>query len=188
MGDVPGIALPGLVHRGALSGPPVRTRPGRPHTAAQQLHRSRPSSARSAQRFRRWSTRRPAGSRGGNPHRDMGRRPARRPVGGPALQGAFSHSFLARFASGAPFACVESPTVRDPSAHSPQGALLCSGPTCGARHMSARQRQWARTDGSPHGPLSATRTRLSDPLPARSHARPRPCRSGAGGRYGSRAP
>ncbi|GAA2481392.1 hypothetical protein GCM10010422_27620 [Streptomyces graminearus] len=38
------------------------------------------------------------GSRGGNPHRDMGRRPGRRPVGGPASQGAF---FSARVSGGA---------------------------------------------------------------------------------------
>ncbi len=36
------------------------------------------------QRIQALSSERPAGSRGGNPHRDMGRRPGRRPVGGPA--------------------------------------------------------------------------------------------------------
>lgn len=34
------------------------------------------------QRIQALSSQRPAGSRGGNPHRDMGRRPGRRPVGG----------------------------------------------------------------------------------------------------------
>ncbi len=58
LGDAPVASVePGHVHRGALSGPPVRTYPGRPQ------HNN--GSFGSLQR-------RPAGSRGGNPLRDMG--------------------------------------------------------------------------------------------------------------------
>ena len=91
MGDFLRDALPGHVHREALSGPPSVRCPGRSHTAVvrrvllvllNRAHNNRSTTAYRHSEFRRCLHRRPAGSRGGNPHRDMGRRPGRRPVGG----------------------------------------------------------------------------------------------------------
>lgn len=82
LGDFLRDALPGHVHRGALSGPPSVRCPGRSHriTGAGRVLLILLTDSDSGAVL----SERPAGSRGGNPHRDMGRRPDRRPVGGPA--------------------------------------------------------------------------------------------------------
>lgn len=60
------------------------------------------------QRIQALSSQRPAGSRGGNPHRDMGRRPGRRPVGGPPP-------------GRLPYARTQKPAGTDPSPAPPSG-------------------------------------------------------------------
>lgn len=192
MGDVPGTALPGHVHRGALSGPPVRTRPGRPHTAALQPHTARTtSSARRAQRFRRCAHQTPGRIPWGESAPGHGKAPCSPARGGTSVAGRLLPIVLGSVRLRGACACVGRPIVLDPSglrafglptqAH-PFGSLAVGHP------FLQPGTQWARTDGSPYGPLATSTRRLSVPRPGRSRARRRPCRSGGGGRCGSPAP
>lgn len=125
LGDAPVASVePGHVHRGALSGPPVRTYPGRPqhnNGSFGSLHR------------------RPAGSRGGNPLRDMGsaltvdpwgdRRRGVSRVQGPAASQAGSGP---RHFTGA----LRTPSP-PPRVHSPTGPRPGSRPGPSQRHRAA---------------------------------------------------
>lgn len=124
-------ALAGARARGALSGPPVRTYPGRPRVEL-LLRQGHPIGSRGGNPSRRSpkQQRHPAGSRGGNPLRGYGKRPARRPVGGSAA-GRF------RLLRGRPG--MERPGAQLGATRAPQGR---SGP--GRAHPGSVLRSQAR--------------------------------------------
>lgn len=203
---------PGHVHRGALSGPPVRTYPGGP-----QHNRTTGASA---------PCRRPAGSRGGNPLRDMGNALTVDPWGD-RRRGV--SRFPAKGRDRAPRTTPQEPPARPPKP-SPVRTPPRPGPVrtpaaplsrprvntapqapygrprpgsspvrtpreaptkpnrpghralCEARY--AGRRQSAEEAGHSRGSCG----RVSGPRPGRSRAGPRRCRSGAGGRCGNPAP
>lgn len=151
-------ALAGARARGALSGPPVRTYPGRPRVEL-LLRQGHPIGSRGGNPSRRSpkQQRHPAGSRGGNPLRGYGKRPARRPVGGSAA-GRF------RLLRGRPG--VERPGAQLGATRAPQGR---SGP--GRAHSGSVLRSQARQapSGVPRRPARGWR-RCHPPLGAHRHA------------------
>ena len=157
LGDVLGIALPGHVQRGALSGPPVRTGPGRPHTQYNEVllvllaaTQALPSDARPD------------------------------PVGGirtGTWEGAPIYGPWGD-RSGAP-SVIRTTCAACATRELQRASLVRDAPALQGAGS------WAT---SPHGPADE-RTRASSALrPGRSPARPRRCRSGAGGRCGNPAP
>lgn len=111
------------------------------------------------QRIQALSSQRPAGSRGGNPHRDMGRRPGRRPVGGPPP-------------GRLPYARAQKP-ARDPtappSAHPKPCGTRPPRPGPGAARESAKRGRVQR----PPGARGTVR-----PTPAHPHPPTRPVPQG----------
>lgn len=213
LGDAPGDRRPGHVHRGALSGPPVRT------PAAARQDRTEYASPAERVEFRLPSDARPdpvGGIRSG-----IWKTPRPSTRGGIGRRGVFPHAGVCRTAL---------PRWRVPGLRAHAAPLR--GRTGSARHVTRRHRSEAGRrrpghpggpPGRPHGtaperriaptprseqlvgrgtrgegcrpvqPGTAVRQRLrragfSGPRPGRSRAGPRPCRSGAGDRCGIPAP
>ncbi|SCK63399.1 hypothetical protein YUWDRAFT_06942 [Streptomyces sp. AmelKG-D3] len=188
LGDAPVASVePGHVHRGALSGPPVRTYPGRPqhnNGSFGSLHR------------------RPAGSRGGNPLRDMGsaltvdpwgdRRRGVSRVQGPAASQAGSgpRHFTGAFRTPSPPPRVHSPTGPRPGSrpgpsqrHRAACALL-EAYRVPARKPAARPRNPTTTHPGQHrhpAPPPDTRAPPHHPRNAESPRTPRSVRSAVRG-------